>query len=325
MGMQRRNFFSHFVAEKMGMRSELKRTKRSEVCFANQRRMYEQLLLLSEVILSAYPLLIKLVDASITFQVGLRMITYTSLAYFIAHLTNTPFSLTSLVSKEGLAVGAMNLAHVASSYIGFDQLTAGNAMSLFYTYPVFNLLGASLVFGETIPFDSIPWILLAFFGAVLLAQPTTSNWTALGVIASILAALTETGIYLWFRGKGKEDHEPWTHMAQMYGSSGLQWALIVSLALLFGFLSTNIFKISGKGLAGILGFNTLVGFVGYALRFYIIPKVSTVIFSSLSFFGIVSAYLFGWFFMGEVANMSQIAGAAAIILANSILLTKKNV
>jgi drug/metabolite transporter (DMT)-like permease len=299
--------------------------------------MFEQLLLLSEVILSAYPLLIKLVDASVTFQVGLRMLTYTSLAILISHLTNTPFSLSSLVSKEGLAVGALNLTHVAASYIGFDQLTAGNAMALFYTYPVFNLLGASLAFGEKIPFDSIPWILVAFVGAILLAQPTSTNWTAIGVVAALLAALTETGIYLWFRQKGKEHderqvstfgeekdkQEPWTHMAQMYGSSGLQWLILVSLALFLGVLSTKIFQVSGKGLLSILGFNSLIGFVGYALRFYIIPKVSTITFSSLSFFGIVSAYLFGWFFTGETANMSQIAGAAAIIVANSVLLKKE--
>jgi drug/metabolite transporter (DMT)-like permease len=288
--------------------------------------MYGQLLLLSEVILSSYPLLIKLVDTSITFQVGLRMLTYTSLAVFIARLTNTPFSFSSLVSKEGLAVGAMNLAHVASSYVGFDQLTAGNAMSLFYTYPVLNLLGASLAFGETIPFDSIPWIILAFVGAVLLAQPSLTNWTAIGVLAALLAALTESGIYLWFRLRGNEENpEPWTHMAQMYGSSGLQWAVLIGIALVLGILSKNVFNVSGKGLGSILGFNALVGFVGYALRFYIIPKVSTVTFSSLSFFGIVSAYGLGWLFLGETASYTQIAGAVAIIAANSVLLSKDNV
>jgi drug/metabolite transporter (DMT)-like permease len=289
--------------------------------------MYEQLLLLSEIILSSYPLLIKLVDASVTLQVGLRMLTYTSLALLIAHLSNTPFSLTSLVSKEGLAVGAMNLAHVATSYTAFDQLTAGNAMALFYTYPVWNILGASLAFGEKISFDSIPWIVLAFVGAILLAQPTRSNWTVIGVIAALLAALTETGIYIWFRAKGDstENHEPFTKMAQMYGSSGLLWIGFVLLALAIGLLSSNVFKVSQKGLAAILGFNGLVGFLGYALRFYIIPKVSTIAFSALSFFGIVSAYALGWLFMGETANFSQIAGAASIIVANSVLLTKKNV
>jgi drug/metabolite transporter (DMT)-like permease len=83
-----------------------------------------------------------------------------------------------------------------------------------------------------------------------------------------------------------------------------------------------MFRSSLSGLAAILGFNALVGFGGYALRLYMIPKVSTVLFSSLSFFGIVSAYLYGWIGANEWPNGVQMAGAAAIILANLVLVAK---
>ena len=46
----------------------------------------EFLVLASEVVLSAYPLLIKLVDASVVFQVGLRMLSFTVLAIAAALL-----------------------------------------------------------------------------------------------------------------------------------------------------------------------------------------------------------------------------------------------
>lgn len=287
--------------------------------------MYEFLLLTSEVILSAYPLLIKLTNASIPFQVGLRMITYTSLAFFVAHITNTPFHIPSLLSKETWATGLLNLLHVGTSYTAFDELTAGNAMALFYTYPIMNILGASLAFGETIEVSKLPWIGLAMAGAVALSQPTATNWTAIGVVSALLAAATETGIYLWFRSKGDdpEQHGPWTKMGQMYGGSFVLWAILIGLGLFFGFYKTNLFNISAKGLSGVLLFNSLVGFLGYALRFYIIPKVSTVAFSALSFFGVVSAYGLGWLFMGETATATQLAGAAAIIASNAVLLRKE--
>ncbi len=287
--------------------------------------MYEFLLLASEVILSAYPLLIKLTDTSIPFQVGLRMITFTSLAYFVAHITNTPFHIPDFLSKETLATGLLNLAHVGTSYTAFDELTAGNAMALFYTYPIMNIIGASLAFGESIELSKLPWIGLAMGGAIALSQPTTKNWTLLGVVSALLAAATETGIYLWFRSKGDdpEQHGPWTKMAQMYGGSFFLWAIIIAFCLFVGFYNMNIFKISSKGLSGVLLFNSLVGFLGYALRFYIIPKVSTVAFSALSFFGVVSAYGLGWLFMGETATATQIAGAAAIIASNAFLLRKE--
>ncbi len=287
--------------------------------------MYEILLLASEVILSAYPLLIKLTNTSVTFQVGLRMITFTALAFFVAHITNTPFHIPNLLSKETLATGLLNLLHVGTSYTAFDELTAGNAMALFYTYPVMNIIGASLAFGETIELSKLPWIGLALGGAIALSQPTATNWTLLGVISALVAAATETGIYLWFRSKGddQEQHGPWTKMGQMYGGSFFLWAIIIAFGLLLGFTNMNIFKISAKGLSGVLLFNSLVGFLGYALRFYIIPKVSTVAFSALSFFGVVSAYLLGWLFMGETATATQIAGAAAIIASNAVLLRKE--
>jgi len=290
--------------------------------------MYEQLLLSSEVILSAYPLLIKLVDASVTLQVGLRMFVYTFLAFVLSFLTGSPLDWNHILSKETLLTGLLNLVHVAGSYIGFESLTAGNAMSLFYTYPVFNIIGAALAFQEKIPLSSLPWIGVAMIGALLLAQPTASDWTLVGVIGALVAALTETGIYLWFRSKGdteKEDTQPWSKMFQMYGGSGLLWIGYIILAVAFGFLGKKVFSITRSGLSTVLLFNTLVGFLGYALRFFIIPKVSTITFSALSFFGIVSAYLLGWLFMGETANYTQIAGAVAIIISNYFLVTKETV
>jgi drug/metabolite transporter (DMT)-like permease len=292
--------------------------------------IYEALLVAAETILSAYPLLIKLVDASVYFQTGLRMIIYTVLALLAAHATGSPLVASTLFSAETIATGLMNLLHVGSSYTAFEQLAGGNAMALFYTYPVWNILGAAALLKESVPLTSLPWIGLALVGAILLAQPTTANWTAVGVIAALVAALTETGIYLWFRSHeepestGDKD-QPWTKMIQMYGSSGVMWAIGTVLLVSIGFLAKDTFKLSGAGLGGIVLFNSLIGFVGYALRFYLIPKVSTVVFSALSFIGIIAAYLLSWMFAGEVPSMLQAAGAAAIIVANTVLVSKETV
>jgi drug/metabolite transporter (DMT)-like permease len=286
----------------------------------------ELLLLTSEIVLSAYPMLIKLVDASILFQTGLRMFIYAGLAAVLAFTTGNPLAATTLLSSESIATGMLNLLHVISSYTAFDQLAAGNAMALFYTYPVWNILGASVFFGESLQFASLPWVGLALAGAIALSQPTTTNWTMIGVVSALLAALTETGIYLWFRmKKDGESDQPWTKMIQMYGSSGLFWAIGVGLAAMLGWLAKDTFAISASGLGSILAFNSLIGFVGYALRFYIIPKVSTIAFSALSFFGIIAAYAFGWLFTNEIPTMVQIMGAIAIIIANTVLVNKETV
>lgn len=284
--------------------------------------MYEWLVLLSEVVLSAYPILIKKVDASVFLQTGIRMWTFVVCAAIAALITGAP--LAGFGFTETTVTGLLNLLHVGSSYTAFEALPAGNAMSLFYTYPIWNLIGAAFAFKETIPQTSIPWIAIAAIGAILLSQPTKQNWTLLGVIAALVAALTETGIYLWFRksdDKGEPDTQPWTKMLSMYGGSGILW---IGLALVLMYKWRTWLPTSAGGLKTMLLFNTLIGFVGYGLRFYMIPKVSTIAFSAMSFFGIVAAYLLGWIFVGEVPNIMQAIGAGLIILANSVLLTKEN-
>ena len=283
----------------------------------------ELLLVLSEVILSTYPLLIKLVDVSVLLQTGLRMAVFTGLAAISAVATKNPLAVGSLLSTETLGAGILNLIHVFTSYTAFDQLTGGNAMALFYTYPVFNILGAAAIFKETIPLNSVPWIGLALAGAIALAQPTTTNWTLVGVICALVAALTEVGIYIWFRiRKEKESTEPWTKMIQMYGSSGILWLVGILAAAALGILAKNTLNITPTGLGSILAFNSLIGFTGYALRFFLIPQVSTIVFSVLSFFGIVAAYVFDWIFTNQKPNAIQIAGAIAIIIANANLITR---
>jgi drug/metabolite transporter (DMT)-like permease len=142
---------------------------------------------------------------------------------------------------------------------------------------------------------------------------------------ALTAALTETTVYLWFKSYNKTEDKaptPWTKMIQMFGGGGLLWAIAAATATVAGLTTTYMFRSSLSGLAAILGFNALVGFGGYALRLYMIPKVSTVLFSSLSFFGIVSAYLYGWIGANEWPNGVQMAGAAAIILANLVLVAR---
>jgi drug/metabolite transporter (DMT)-like permease len=249
------------------------------------------------------------------------MFVFAILAVVSAAATGAPMLPTHLLSLETGLTGLLNLLHVGSSYVAFEQLAGGNAMSLFYIYPILNVLGAVAVLGEKVPTGSIPWLLLAFLGAILVSQPSPTHWSMVGVVGALLAAATETGIYLWFKHKKEgESSQPWTKMAQMYGSSGVFWLLGAVLLLAVGAIGPKLFSISRGGLSHVLLFNAIVGFTGYALRFYLIPQISTITFSVLSFFGVISAYLFGWLLSNEIPTTVQAVGAAAIIVANGVLL-----
>jgi len=277
--------------------------------------MYEWAVFASEAILSAYPILIKQTNESIFTQVGFRTGVFALAAIGMAVWMGQ--SLTNLSPLILLAGGLLNLTHVGASYKAFTDLTAGNAMALFYTYPIMNLMAASFALGETIEPLTWVWMGVALVGAVLIAQPSGSGWNLLGVGAALLAAATETGIYLLFRDLPKETL-PWKRMLELYGGSFLLWGGLALSGLWKG--AAGSLQIS-SAVAMVL-FNLLIGFVGYGLRFFTIPKISTVAFSALSFFGIISAYMFGWLFQSEVPSWTAFAGAIAIIVANSQLLGK---
>jgi drug/metabolite transporter (DMT)-like permease len=48
-----------------------------------------------------------------------------------------------------------------------------------------------------------------------------------------------------------------------------------------------------------------------------------MLFSALSFFGIFAAYIFDWIFTSQKPTAIQIAGALAIIIANTVLVTRE--
>lgn len=276
--------------------------------------MYESLVLFSEFILSAYPILVKKVQSSLFVQTGFRMFVFSALAILAATLTGNPLVGTT---KEVLSTGALNLAHVGASYAAFSALPAGNAMALFYTYPVWNLVGSAITYGERIQTDSLLWIGLALLGVLFIAQPGKGSWNVWGIGMAILAALTETGIYLWFK-RHPESNQPWTDMATMYGGSSMLWLLFLPIAILLG----TTFTTKTSDVTTLIAFNIFVGFLGYALRFFTIPNISTVVFSSLSFVGVLASYLLGWVFIGEVPTLLQSVGALLIVVANMVILKK---
>ena len=67
--------------------------------------------------------------------------------------------------------------------------------------------------------------------------------------------------------------------------------------------------------------NACIGLIGYVLRFYAVSRLDTIVYSSLSYFGIVMAFVYG-IINGESVSFKKISGALLIILSNIWLLKK---
>jgi drug/metabolite transporter (DMT)-like permease len=276
----------------------------------------------SEIVLSLYPILIKVVDTGLDSQLLARTATFATLAF--ALLSRSQFL--NILDNPLLLIflGILNLAHIGTSYLAFQDLPAGPAMALFYTYPLWNLLLAWLVQGEAIQLSILPWFALAFFGSLLVIRdikeafqpdPKKEDNTNRGIFAALAAALTEVAIYLVTRKY--ENVTPFPLEFTLYGG-GLLWLIV-------GLFSTGRPIVSDFRMSTwlpLIGFNAFIGFIGYSLRFWSIPRLSVAAFSILSFFGVFSAYAFGARFVNETPSWQSLLGGAFI--ASSIAGVRMN-
>lgn len=285
----------------------------------------------SEAILALYPILLRTLPTNLFTQWFARFLTFPLLAT-LAEPKPFRWSITTLVA------GVINLVHIGASYVCFRLLPAGIALSVFYLYPIFNLLAGALFLGDRLTPLVAVLVLLAVAGVYLLAtsepsatatqEPTATatqepsatqepfkepkdpedpHATTKGIVAGVVAALTETLLYLYIR-IDPAAASPFHAIQQLY-PVGLS-VLLVALAL-----RPALLDLRPQTLVPLLAFNALIGFTGYAVRFHAIPHVSTLVFSLLSFVGVVFGYLWSHWLTTDETHPRAWLGSALIVLA----------
>lgn len=281
--------------------------------------MNEAYVIGSESILSLYPILIKSIPTNLPTQIFSRLVTYSLAGGAVASKDDilATFGTVNAFMKS-LALGLLTCTHVYVSYVAFSSLSAGVAMALFYTYPIWNIIVGKVFFGEAINPNVYMYMLTGVLGTFLLTTKglnddikgfnKNSYGAVIGVAAALAAALTETATY--FSVKGNAQQTPWASMLELYGGAAFCMIPLILLKIIKIEFSWSVW-------IPIVIFNLIVGFTGYALRFYSIPKVSTEVFGLLSYTGVVSAFIFGYIFMKEKPSILSLLGAAMIAYAAS--------
>ncbi len=93
--------------------------------------------LVSESLLSLYPVFVKKIGLEIPVQLWTRLIAYIAIA---ALFVNWSFIRSAITSPNGLLLGLVTLIHIYVSYEGFKYLDSGVSFSLFNLYPFMILL-----------------------------------------------------------------------------------------------------------------------------------------------------------------------------------------
>ena len=316
------------------------------------------LLIGSELALSLYPQLIKLVPATIEIQVIVRFITYAILALIALpsfssfssfNSINTLKEIKTIPIISTILMGGVNILHVASSYYSFKVLSSGFSYSLFYTYPIFNLLGRSIFNKETISPINYLYIIIAIIGVYLIYYKqqsehnletknldTEKNSTldnnqdysdyTKGLFAGIGSAITESLIYFMVKND-IPTVSPFVQIIKTYLLGGVLSLIYLGKTLLYDNAdnadkpkddvnsSMLEYKLGWDSWITLILFNALIGFIGYVLRFYLIPKITTLKFNSLIFIGVVFAYIWGYLLSDEKIYLENILGTCLILFS----------
>lgn len=281
-------------------------------------------LVAAESILALTPIAIKTLPVSPTAALWSRILTSLTLGYALTD--NHALSMRDATGAVGL--GYLNLLHIASSYESFRNLPAGQAMSLLYTYPIWNLVFGSLMGLERISWREWLYMGVAFAGSLLLnVDPGHVDKTPLGlradpvwgVFAGLVMAITESGMHTMLKSLQWRDAARSVWLVN--SAAGLWLAGAAGADALLSRGQNSYTPITGKPADTLLltAFHSITMFSGYWLRYYAVPRLSVVSYSILSYAGLLASYLFGLAFLGERPGWMSVVGAL-LILAGGLLL-----
>lgn len=294
-------------------------------------------MLVSESLLSLYPIFVKKIGLTLVHQVWARLVAYVGIS---AIFVNWSFIGSSLFTADALILAAINLSHIFFSYEGFRNLDSGVSFAIFNTYPLMILLIAGVmwnnvyllvllglalfVLGESAPFGGATkersqegTKAAPERGATKersleegskeckegTKEKTDSTY---GIAMVLLAALTEALIYFMVRRIKTNNH--WNHVFLSYfvGFVAFSAYLLVK--------GTDILFLPRLGLA--VGLNGFIGSVAYFLRFFAASNLAASIFAPLAYFGMVMSYVYGIVFNQETLSWEKVGGTLCILAAN---------
>ena len=274
----------------------------------------------AEFILGYYSQLVKVVPVNLHTHVLARMACYFFASLLFGSLTNR---LSFPSPSHLLTMGTLNITHIYSSYYAFQRLPSATSLSLFFTYPFFNLLFASFLLGEKLNVQTLPWLALSFVGALFVMFPVANEANhnkkidLTGLSSIILSAITESLIYISFRSKYEKSE--FQGVFDLYGGGliGILLARFLNIIEPFNFsINTAV---------PLVLFNTFVGFIATSTIFNSIAKLSVEVFASLAFFGVLSGFVFGELGGDVRPTIPTYIGATAITTAAIVIrLMKKN-
>ena len=260
--------------------------------------------IVSESLLSFYPAMVKYINFPIINQLWARVTVYSLIAFFFM---NKKIGFQLIFSSIGLLLAFVSVIHIWTSYLGFKNLDAGVSYSIFYIYPLLIILFSGNPFSIKYIIPLIGVGLLTYSGWI---NNEKNNNFVLGISGIIGATLTE--VWLYFIVKKMNITNKWNILFISYLLPTIIFTLVLNKNII---PQKNDDKWKKNVILMLLG-NAIIGALGYYLRYYTISRLPSRIYGVLSYFGIVMAYVYGWFLNKEKLSWVKAIGSGIILISS---------
>ena len=218
----------------------------------------------------------------------------------------------------GLLVGTIFAAEFVCLFLALDLTTVSRSAVIFYSMPVWMVIGAHFLLGERITGGKALGLLTAFAGVALaiFSRPDDGTASLIGDLCALGAALGWAGSALGVRATRLRDDSP---------EMQLFWQVLVSAPLLllaapfFGPLLRELEAIHLWGLAFQIVLVVSGGFIFWLWLLSLYPAGSV---ASFSFLSPVFGVLLGWILLDEEIGFS-ILSSLVLVAIGLILINRR--
>lgn len=274
----------------------------------------EPIAVFAESVVSFYPILIKLTSLDVPFNTFLRLTSY----FVISSLFANYEILQGIGLPKLIALASVNIVHILSSYYGFRWLNPSLAESIFYMYPFLNLVLSSLFLNESISLIKYALLVPVLFCVhqiydVNKVETNTQQNLALGIPMIVVAAITESFLFLLIRSIDLGNN-PWNSLLVSYALS----AVLYGIYYVYQYGIKDIqskWKSNRSEILKLIGANMAIGSFGYGLRFWSIPRLSSVTQAIISYSGIFTTLLYSFLFGFEHYTSSKLMYLVGLVVS----------
>ena len=214
-------------------------------------------------------------------------------------------------NKLILSASLLNVAKTFLYFVGFTFTSIGNAVIVFFTWPIFVAFLETVFLKEKMTKKNLVLLFAAFLGIVLVylnRKFSFSDHDFIGMAAMTLCSFANAVSMVIFKkvSLGYSKYE-------MIFYQNIVGA-IVFLPFVFIYPAPNYAQVATAVI-----YSILVGIVGFVFYFSALKKIKVSTASFLSYFEPVSAILFGAILFGERLSWNMVAGGLLILSAAIML------